>query len=68
MTVFFDHNLPHVMHHFSPSLTRSQESIWDDGCMQKALQAVKLDGASVRRAAKEYGVPKSTLGTVLVAG
>ena len=35
---------------------------WDDDCMQKALQAVKLDGASVRRAAMEYGVPKSTLG------
>ena len=35
---------------------------WDDDCMQKALQAVKLDGASVRKAAMEYGVPKSTLG------
>ena len=28
--------------------------------MQKALQAVKLDGASVRKAAMEYGVPRST--------
>ena len=35
---------------------------WDDDCMQKALQTVKLDGASVRKAAMEYGVPKSTLG------
>jgi transposase len=35
---------------------------WDDDCMQKALQAVKLDGTSVRKAAMEYGVPKSTLG------
>ena len=35
---------------------------WDDGCMQKALQAVRLDGASVRKAAMYYGVPKSTLG------
>ena len=30
--------------------------------MQKALQAVKLGETSVRKAAVEYGVPKSTLG------
>ena len=48
---------------FSQSYSRpGKYKPWDDGCMQKALQAVKLDGASVRRAAIEYGVPKSTLG------
>ena len=30
--------------------------------MEKALQAVRLEGTSVRRAAEEYGVPRSTLG------
>ena len=29
--------------------------------MQKALDAVKLQGLSVRRAAEEYDIPKSTL-------
>ena len=35
---------------------------WDDDSMQKALEAVTDDGLSVRRAAIEYGVPRSTLG------
>ena len=30
--------------------------------MEKALQAVRLEGTSVRRAAEENGVPRSTLG------
>ena len=48
---------------FSQSYSRpGKYKPWDDNSMQKALQAVKLDGASVRKAAMEYGVPKSTLG------
>ena len=34
---------------------------WSDGRMEKAVEAIKNHGLSVRRAAEEYAVPKSTL-------
>ena len=34
---------------------------WMDGRMEKAMAAVKDQGFSVRRAAEEYAIPKSTL-------
>lgn len=34
---------------------------WLDGRMEKAMAAVKDQGFSVRRAAEEYAIPKSTL-------
>ncbi len=46
---------------------------WTGGQMTKAVDAVRCLGLTVRRAAKEYGVPKSTLhdrvsGRVLAGG
>ena len=35
---------------------------WSENAMNEALKAVIEDGRSVRRAAEEFGVPKSTLG------
>ena len=34
---------------------------WVDGRMEKAMAVVKDQGFSVRRAAEEYAIPKSTL-------
>ena len=34
---------------------------WLDGCMEKVMATVKDQGFSVRRAAEEYAIPKSTV-------
>ena len=36
--------------------------VWSESAMNVALKAVIEDGQSVRRAAEDFGVPKSTLG------
>ena len=35
---------------------------WSEDVMEKAINAVINDGVSIRRAAEDYGIPKSTLG------
>ena len=39
-----------------------QYKVWTNSQMDKALEAVVQDGFTVRRAAAEFNVPKSTLG------
>ena len=40
---------------------REKLKCWTDGRMQKAVEAVQVGGLTIRRAAEEYGVPRSTL-------
>ena len=35
--------------------------LWSEERMEKAVEAVNCDGVSVRRAAADYNIPKSTL-------
>ena len=52
----------HAQHNAQTHVLRpSKYKPWDDDTMQKALQAVKLEGSSERKAALDYGMPRSTL-------
>ena len=54
---------------FTKKTLQNRESIrpisyknWDDATMEKALEEVSSRSMTIRRAAEEYGVPRSTLG------
>ena len=52
-----------VAHRVQPaSLYRGEYKKWSEERMALAVDAVMKDGISVRRAAEEYDIPKSTLG------
>ena len=50
----------HSLSHLKNQRSQTRKN-WDKSSMERAVQAVR-SGASIRRAAVDYGVPKSTLG------
>ena len=53
--------VPIVSQCYAKEIRPDKYKTWSDDVMQKALESVRLEGRSVRRAALEYGVPRSTL-------